>query len=31
MKKLRLLGRILRNTGADSVIIGFMGFILLKR
>ncbi len=29
MKKLRLLGRILRNTGADSVIIGFMGFMLL--
>ena len=31
MKKLRLLGRILRNTGADGVIIGFMGFALLKR
>ncbi len=29
MKKLRLLGKILRNTGADSVIIGFMGFMLL--
>ena len=29
MKKLRLLGRILRNTGAGSVIIGFMGFMLL--
>ncbi len=29
MKKLRLLGKILRNTGADSVIIGFLGFMLL--
>lgn len=29
MKKLRLLGRILRNTGADRVIIGFIGFLLL--
>ena len=29
MKKLRLLGKILRNTGADNFIIGFMGFMLL--
>lgn len=29
MKKLKLLGRILRHTGADKIITGFLGFLLL--
>ena len=29
MKKLKLLGRILRHTGADKIIAGFLGFLLL--
>lgn len=29
MKKLKLLGRILRHTDADKIITGFLGFLLL--
>ena len=29
MKKLKVLGRVLRHTGADKIIAGFIGFLLL--
>lgn len=29
VKKLRILGRIMHNTGADTIIAGFLGFVLL--
>lgn len=29
VKKVRILGRIMHNTGADGIIAGFLGFVLL--
>ena len=29
MKKLKTLGRVLRNTGANKIIVGFIGFLLV--
>ena len=29
VKKLKVLGRVLRHTGADKIIAGFIGFLLL--
>ena len=29
MKKLKMLGRVLRHTGADKIIAGFIGFLFL--
>lgn len=29
VKKLRILGRIMHNTGSDGIIVGFLGFVML--